>query len=545
MNPDGTWPLVSAHQMRALDSYTIEQAHVSADVLMESAGRAVVDALLSRFGALLREPQADILVVCGRGNNGGDGLVVARHLHLLGVRVRAVLVGDRKNLSQETALNWRRAEAVGVPLSLGPAALPEEGLVVDALFGTGLSRELEGEAAGWVDVINQASSERLRIVSIDIPSGIHGDTGQVLGCAVAADLTVTLGCAKTGLVLEPGREHSGQLAVARIGIVDALPAAEADPTGAECDMWSTWAAARRLPHRPAEGHKGRFGHTLVVAGSEGKAGAAALSATAALRAGAGLVTLACPRGLAESLDAKLTEVMVAPFPEVGRAQLAASGLKEILALAEDRDVLALGPGLGTHPETVALVLGLITESSIPLVVDADGLNALVGSLPALRSREGAAVLTPHPGEAARLLETSAAKINADRLGAARELSRQAGAIVLLKGAGSVIAAPEGRSRINPTGGAYLAAAGTGDVLTGMVAAFLGQGMDAMEAATLAAFLHGDAADRLAQRRGESGLLAGEIGEELPACMQALRTERGQDGPRSIPIESTLLDLPEP
>jgi len=282
-----------------------------------------------------------------------------------------------------------------------------------------------------------------------------------------------------------------------------------------------------------------------VAGSEGKAGAAALSATAALRAGAGLVTLACPRSLAEGLDAKLTEVMVSPFPEVGQGQLAASGLREIQILAKDREVLALGTGLGTHPETRTLVPHLIQEASGPVVVDADGLNALVGSLSGLQGRPHDTVLTPHPGEASRLLEATTAEINADRLGAARELARKADCVVLLKGAASVIASPEGHTRINPTGGAYLAAAGTGDVLTGMVAACLGQGMEAMDAATLAAFLHGGSADRLAQRRGESGLLAGEIADELPACMQALRRERGQDVRRSIPIGSTLLDFPEP
>ena len=257
------------------------------------------------------------------------------------------------------------------------------------------------------------------------------------------------------------------------------------------------------------------------------------------------MTLACPRSLAEGLNAKLTEAMVAPFPEVGRAQFSMAGLKEILTLAEDRDVLALGPGLGTHAETGSLVREVVRETDGPLVVDADGLNALVGSLDILTRRASATVLTPHPGEAARLLDSTAARINADRLKAAGELARQSGSVVVLKGACSVIADPRGRLTVNPTGGAYLAAAGTGDVLTGMVATFLGQGLEALEAATLAAFLHGACADRLARRRGESGLLAGEIADELPACMQALRSERGPDGRRSIPIKSTLLGFPEP
>ena len=545
MNRDGVWPVVSARRMRSLDHYTIENDGVAADVLMESAGRSVVDATLSFCASTLSRPAAEVLVVCGRGNNGGDGLVVARHLWQLGFAVRAATLVRAEELAPDAAVNWRRAQAVGVPLFVGSGPLPKEGVVIDALFGTGLSRELDGEAAEWVPRINRARSDRLQVVSIDMPSGVQTETGQVLGCAIEADLTVALECAKSGLLLEPGRQHAGAVRVARIGIRDALPDETPSDGTPVCEAWSSWAAVRRFPARPADGHKGRFGHALIVAGSEGKAGAAALSANAALRAGAGLVTLGCPAALAEGLDAKLTEVMVSPLSDEASGELRTKALAEILALSEGRNVLALGPGLGTHPETREVVLELVRQAEMPLVIDADGLNALQGSLASLRNREFPTILTPHPGEAARLLDSTPAEINRDRLNAARRLSLEAGAVVLLKGAGSVIAESDGGAWINTTGGAYLASAGTGDVLTGMVTALLAQGLVASEAATLGAYLHGAAADRLAGRRGESGLLAGEIADELPACMQNLREKRGQDDHHSLPIESTLLHFPEP
>jgi NAD(P)H-hydrate epimerase len=273
------------------------------------------------------------------------------------------------------------------------------------------------------------------------------------------------------------------------------------------------------------------------------AGAAALSATAALRAGAGLVTLGCPVSLREGLEAKLTEVMVSALPECPPAQLARSALEPTLELAAGKDVLAVGPGLGRHAETRELVLEIVSQTSLPLILDADGLNALNEEISVLRARPAPTVLTPHPGEAARLLGISAAEINADRVGWARRLAQETECVVLLKGAGSVVAEPEGAALINPTGGAYLSMAGTGDVLTGMLAAFLAQGVAATQAAGLAAFLHGASADRLAVSRGTSGLLATEIADELPECMQHLREQRGHD--ESISIGSTLLHFPEP
>ncbi|MFP6640172.1 MAG: NAD(P)H-hydrate epimerase, partial [Myxococcota bacterium] len=433
MKQDGTWPLVSAARMRALDAYTVEELGVSADALMESAGRAVVETLLSTCGPELATPGAEVLVVCGTGNNGGDGLVVARHLAQLGHPVRGLLLGRLDALSPTCALNYQRARAAGVRIDTEASSIPDRGVLVDAIFGTGLSRDVKGETAAWIERMNGSAGPGLKIVAVDLPSGLHSETGQVLGTAVRADVTVTVGCSKVALVLEPGRSLAGRIYVARVGIVDELPGDEVNGAWPGLELWSRRAAAERLPARPAAGHKGRFGHVLLVAGSEGKTGAAALCARAALRAGAGLVTLGCPHSLNSLLEAKCTEVMTVPLAETEALSVSDRALETVVALARDRDVLGIGPGLGTHPDTRRLVLDLLGALAAPLVIDADGVNALQGELPLLRAREGRTVLTPHPGEAARLLETTAAAINADRVGSARELADRSGAVVVLKG----------------------------------------------------------------------------------------------------------------
>jgi NAD(P)H-hydrate epimerase len=532
MIESGCWPLVGADRMRALDLHSIEKLGVPGEVLMESAGRAVVDALLARFSALLHgAPGAEVLVVCGAGNNGGDGFVIARHLHGLGIPVRVALLADLGRLRGDAAANLERLRSVGVSIEGADWAAPARGVVVDALFGTGLARNVEGALADSIARINASASEAVRIVAVDLPSGLASETGQILGAAVQADVTVTISLPKLGLVLEPGRSHAGEILVARIGIVDALPSDHGVEGTQGARLWSAEGAARWLPTRPRDGHKGRFGHVLVVAGSEGKTGAAALTALGAGRGGAGLITLACPRSLNDILEVKCTEAMTVALPETeGRAHTLA-GLEEILALAAERDVAVIGPGLGQAPETVALVREVVGRIDRPLVLDADALNALANDVSPLRTRRSATILTPHPGEAARLLGRSAAEINRDRVAAARELAERAGAVVLLKGAATVVSDAEGRVYVNPTGGPVLAAGGSGDVLAGLVAALLGQGVAALEAAALSAWLHGAAADRLAARSGPAGMLATELANELPAAADALRHVRDEGSGR--------------
>jgi hydroxyethylthiazole kinase-like uncharacterized protein yjeF len=524
----GSWPLVRAAQMRALDTHTIDTLGIPGEVLMESAGRAVAEEVLSRLGR-----DDGVVVVCGGGNNGGDGLVAARHLHQLGVPVRAALIGDASKLRGDAATNLARARSVGVRLEGARWRAPARGVIVDSIFGTGLARAVAGPAAAAIRRINAARSGHpgaLQVVAVDLPSGLCADTGQELGVAVQADATLTMALPKLGLALEPGRSLAGRITVARIGIAD-----EAPETPIDAALWTPRGAAGQLPARPAAGHKGTFGHALLVVGSEGKTGAAALAAEGAGRIGAGLVTVACPAGLNDILEAKLTEAMTAPLPDTAGRALAASAEDAVVALAASRDAVGLGSGVGRDAETLDLVRALVKRIEGPLALDADALFALAEDPALLRARPGATVLTPHPGEAAGLAGTTAAEINRDRPGAARAIAERTGSVVLLKGAATITAAPDGRILVNPTGGPALATGGTGDVLLGLVAGLLAQGMPAFEAAALAAFVHGAAADRLAAVTGPSGLLAGDLAGEIPATVAALRDA----GAAPAPFESRL------
>jgi hydroxyethylthiazole kinase-like uncharacterized protein yjeF len=547
------WPLVTAQQMRALDRHTIETLQVAGEVLMESAGRAVAERVAAAVNASTTSTDTvtstpNVKVVCGAGNNGGDGFVIARHLHQIGIHVVAVLVGTSASLPADAEANYRRMLAVGVSVLLAEEAKDEEWgsatIVVDALFGTGLSRVLEGEAQQAVERINRASDAGAKVIAVDVPSGIDTDTGQVLGTAVRASETVTIGLPKVGLALEPGREHAGKVFVARIGIEDHAPGVMSS-----AEVWTPAVVRKSLPVRPKHGHKGSFGHVLVVAGAPGMTGAAHLASLGAARMGAGLVTVACPAGVSAILEIKTTEAMTVPIPDTEENCLAASSAAMLMGLAHERDVVVMGPGIGQLEETAGLMreLGKLIER--PLVLDADGLNAFStqrGLLKILAAREAPTVLTPHPGEAARLLGVSSSDINRDRIGAARKLCEATGSVVLLKGACSVIAAPDGRIAINPNGGPNLSSGGTGDVLAGMVGALLGQGLDAWNAATLAAWIHGATADSLSQQIGPSGMLASELADALPACCEEIRRGSDPDQPEAPQRErefSFLLPFP--
>ncbi len=523
------WPLVTGAEMRALDRHSIETLGLPGEVLMELAGAAV-----AREADRLAAPGAAVWLACGPGSNGGDGLVAARHLHLRGVPVRIWPVVEPDAWRGDAGRNWQRAQAAGVPLA--PAqGTPEPGsVIVDAVLGTGLARGLEGAPAAAIRRINELRAS-CRVLAVDLPSGLDADTGQPRGDAVAADVTLTIGLPKLGLALEPGRSLAGRVLVARIGIADAAPG-----VAARAELWTRAAAARRLPARPRAGHKGSFGHVLVIAGSEGKTGAAALCALAAARVGAGLVTLACPESTHPVLAATQREVMTAPVPELAGHAFGSGAEKPVLELAAARDVVALGPGIGRAGETRAFARRVALAIANPLVLDADGLVAFEGALGELRTRRAPSVLTPHPGEAALLLGSTPAEVNADRAAAARRLAAQAGAVVVLKGAATVVADAEGRVAVNPTGGPALASGGTGDVLTGAIAGLLAQGVAARDAAVLGAFLHGAAADRLAEQRGAAGVLAGEVADALPDALRMLGA-----GSHGALGRGERLEFPEP
>ena len=516
--------------MHALDRYTIAQEGVASDVLMERAGRAVLECVVEKLAS--RPPEErQVWVLCGPGNNGGDGFVVARLLAEQDIEVHLVALDRGSGWRGAAGRHRDRCLEAGVTVKARDADPVLRGVVVDALLGIGLKRPIEGGLSAWIHRVAAAQSRgEVDVISVDVPSGVDSDTGQVLGNGIRADLTVTISAPKVGLTLEPGRSLAGEIRVARIGIAEALPGDLEEPIEPTVTVWTREHFLSALPARGSASHKGTFGHVLIVAGSEGKSGAAALTAKAALRAGSGLVTVACPRSLHDLLEVQCLESMTLPVEETPGRSLATGAALRIVEVAEGCDVVAVGPGIGRDSETVALVHELLDRLPGRIVLDADGLNALAGDLGPLARRAGDTILTPHPGEASRLLGISTDEINADRVSAARRLSQEAGCFVVLKGAATVCAAPSGDVVINPTGGPNLATAGSGDVLTGVVASLVGQGLAPWLAAAAGVWWHGWAGDCLAREQGSRGTLAHEVADALPRAVHGAQRE-GQREPR--------------
>lgn len=498
--------LVTAAQMRELDRQAIEEIGMPSLVLMENAGRTTYQVLRQEFPHL----NGPVAVVAGRGNNGGDGFVVARYLANDGLPVTVFLFAPRDQVKGDARVNLDILAHLGVEVVeiLDEAALATEicrvahsRLIVDALLGTGLNAEVGGLLRLAIERINSLPTP---VLAVDIPSGLGADTGQPLGVAVKAQVTVTYGWPKIGQIVSPGRDYVGRLWQVDLSIPSAL-AGEVLVELAEAEELRAL-----LGPRPFGSHKGTFGHLVVVAGSEGKTGAAALAAEGGLRAGAGLVTVGLPASLNDVLEVKLTEAMTLPLPQAsgGRA-LGVEALSPLLDFLADKTALALGPGLGTLSETQELVRQLVRVIPLPMVIDADGVNALIGRPDLVQQAAGPRLLTPHPGELARLLNCTSKQVQAARLDAAREAAARYGAIVVLKGAQTVVADPAGRVSLNPTGNPSLASGGTGDVLTGLIGGFLAQRFSPWAAARLGVFLHGLAADYLAADTGR-GLIAGDL-----------------------------------
>jgi NAD(P)H-hydrate epimerase len=513
--------ILTGSEMRRVDRRAIDGLGIPSLDLMEAAGNGIAEAMRRDDPDLARRT---IAVVCGRGNNGGDGLVIARRLSARGMSPRVVLLARGADLEGDPAVNLRLAHGTGVEIVEAPddAAWGRAfewiagcDLVVDALLGTGV----RGGARGLVArAIEDLVASRADIVSVDLPSGVDADSGEVDGAAIRARRTYTLCRPKVPLVIDPAARYAGSWRVIDIGIPDECVVPERSTL-----EWLDADAAPALPRRPRHAHKGDYGHLLVVAGSRGKSGAAVLASRAALRAGVGLVTAATPRSCLPVVAGQQAEVMTEPLPETTGGALALGAATRVRALLSSRDALALGPGLGTEAATGRAVAEIVAERTAPVVIDADGLNAFAArgaGKTTLRAGKIPLVLTPHPGEAARLLGTSPGEVQRDRIGAARALASLTGAVVVLKGHRTLVAEPSGAVRVNGSGNPGMATAGTGDVLTGIVGAFLARGLPALEAARLAAFVHGDAGDRAAASRGEEGLIAGDLIEALPAAVAA-------------------------
>lgn len=511
--------LCSAAEMMDTDRQAIQERGIPGVVLMENAGRACCSKISETFAGLFPGP---VLVVAGRGNNGGDGYVIARILGDAGWQVETLVLAEAADIAGDARVMMEIVENLGLPLTCvgDEPSLARKfsrsapALIVDALFGTGLNSAVRGLQAAAIDLINGSSAA---VVAVDIPSGVNGSNGRVMGRAVRADLTVTFDRAKIGHGSRPGADYAGRLEVVDIGI----PRRGRRELQSRVELLDGRAARDLLPERSAAGHKGRFGHLLIVAGSQGKTGAAALAGQAAVRSGCGLVTVAVPAAVHDIIEVKLTEAMSVPLTEAGEG-LGAAAREQIVALLEQRQALAIGPGLGVSPALVTLVRELLERVSRPLVIDADGLNLLSGQLDCLAAvADRQVVLTPHPGEMARLTGLSVAEIEADRFEVARDLAGQCGAVVLLKGARTVIAAPDGRVNINSSGNDGLASGGSGDVLTGLIGGLLAQGMDAFGAASLGAWLHGRSAELVAASSGTAGMAATDLLPLLPVSRQEL------------------------
>ncbi len=514
--------LLTAQQMRDVDRRAIDEMAIPGIVLMENAGRSVAQAINEHYPDRL---QQGLIVLAGKGNNGGDGYVIARCLLDRGWSASVFVLAERQAIQGDAAVHLEALEKCGGQIhychdeaelleALNPYASP--GVVVDALFGTGLAKPIKGYYATAVAWLNQQSAP---IVAVDIPSGVDASSGRVFDPCVEADLTVTFAFPKIGQLSHPGAAFIGELLTVDIGI----PGCVSMNVTSDVLCVDVPTASAMLPPRPKDGHKGTFGHLLVLAGSVGKTGAAALTADAGLRGGAGLVTLACPESVQSIVATKLTEVMTAPVKDI-KGQLSLQALDDVLVLAQAKQALAIGPGLGTGEEAGALVRRILQDCELPAVIDADALTALEGHLDVLSRRSRPTILTPHPGEMARLCGLTNAEVQADRFILARDFAMTHKVVLVLKGARTVTACPDGTVYINASGHAGLGSGGMGDILTGLIASLLAQGVPAGEAAALGVFLHGHAADRLLTRFGDAGLLATDVLYELPAARQELNKE---------------------
>lgn len=492
-------PILSPAEASALDR-AAQELGVPALRLMENAGREVANAAVRLAGGRYGRRA---VVVCGRGNNGGDGFVAARHLASSGMGVAVLLLEPDTNLPEPAAANLERLRATSVRVRhwSEPAARREllrADVAIDAIVGTGFRGVPEGSFAEAIAALEGAG---LPVVAVDVPSGVNGATGQVAGAAVRADLTVAFGAAKAGVVLHPGAAYAGVVEVADIGFPDGLVRA---------DLWLVEGGdvAAWLPAREPETHKRVAGYALVIGGSRAMTGAVGLMAGGAYRAGAGLVAAAVPTSILPVVQAAVREAVFAPLPETDAGTIS-GGSDRLAEILEQSDAVAIGPGMTRDERTAAWIRDLVRTCEVPVVLDADGLGAFAGRAAELADRKGDLVLTPHAGEFGRLAELSASEVATDRVAHVRALAATTRAFVLLKGSRTLVGAPDGSVRVNPTGGPFLATGGTGDVLTGMIAGLLARGVEPVDAASAGAYVHGVAGFLAAEVAGE-GTTAGDV-----------------------------------
>jgi hydroxyethylthiazole kinase-like uncharacterized protein yjeF len=521
--------ILNAAQMREADRFTIEDIGIPSLVLMENAGRQVVAAMEAAYEEQLT---GRVAVLCGRGNNGGDGFVVARTLLQRGIEAVVFVIGSLGDVRGDARTNLDILGRLGVTVveindeqswELHFSEISQCTLIVDAIFGTGLKEGLSGMLETVVADVNASD---IPIVAIDLPSGLSSDTPHLVGDCIDATMTVTLAAPKLPLILPPGEAHSGDVVIADIGIpyevIDALE-------GPYIELLTPEQVKTSITPRPADSHKGDFGRVLVIAGSRGKTGAAHLAAMGALRSGAGLVTVATPESSLSIVASMAPEYMTEPLPETGDGSVAAAALDGVLDLTQD--VVVCGPGLGRTEDVRGFVQGLVDRATVPLVLDADAIIAFAddpGSLVGREERD--VIITPHPGEMARLIGASVDDVQANRIEVASDFATTHRVYVVLKGHRTLIATPEGRVFINPTGNPGMATGGSGDVLAGMIGAWLAQLLDAEAACRLAVFLHGVAGDIAESAEGQVSMTATDILAVIGDALHQLTGKHNQTGP---------------
>jgi hydroxyethylthiazole kinase-like uncharacterized protein yjeF len=516
--------VLNTEQMREADRRTIHEIGIPSIVLMENAGRQAVAAMEAAFEDL---SASRVAVLCGRGNNGGDGFVVARTLIQRGVETSVFLIGSVSDVQGDARTNIEVLGRIGLTVveitsaqewELHFSEISECNVIVDAMVGTGFRGGLTGLLQTVVADVNALG---VPVVAIDLPTGLSADAAHMEGDAIEASMTVTLAAPKIPLVFPPADSHAGDLVIADIGIpypvIDELE-------GPHLELLTRERMREIVPTRASESHKGDFGRVLIVAGSLGKSGAAHLAAIGALRSGAGLVTIATPRSCVPIVASMAPEYMTEPLDETPSGGIHFASLDRLFEL--DADVIAVGPGIGRDPGTVAFVHGLLERAGVPVVIDADALNAFTGDPDRLMGRDGVDVIvTPHPGEMARLLGVAIESVQRNRLERAREFAAAHRVHVVLKGHRTIIAGPEGRSFVNLTGNAGMATGGTGDLLTGMIAAWVAQLLDAEAACKLAVYLHGMAGDMAESEEGEVSLIASDLAGKLGEAVLELTGRR--------------------
>jgi hydroxyethylthiazole kinase-like uncharacterized protein yjeF len=504
-------------EMRSLDRTAIEKFGVVEELLMENAGQAAYFVLLKELGIKGKK----FLIFCGLGNNGGDGLVVARKIHSSGGEVKVFVLGDPGRFRGAAKTNFEIVSRLPIEvrwLESIEAAKPGVAhcdAIVDAILGTGITRDVRGLYGDVVELINRSGQDTRTVLSIDIPSGVHGDTGQVMGTAVRADYTVTFGLPKLGNMLFPGYELGGKLYVSHIS----FPPSIYDTDSLKVEINRT----AKLPPRDKDAHKGDFGEALFIAGAAGYLGAPYFAAHSFLKAGGGYSRLAAPKSITPFIAVKGSEIVFVPQEETSSGSIALRNKSTLLELAGRMDMVVLGPGLSLEEETQELARELAAEINKPLLIDGDGITALCQDLQIIRERKAETILTPHLGEMSRITKTSVPEIDVNKVNVLQRTARELNAIIVLKGAHSLIGYPDERVFINLSGNPGMATAGSGDVLTGTIAAMFGLGLPLGDAVRKGVFIHGLAGDLAAEDKGEDGITAQDILDYLPLAVKMDRT----------------------